>query len=561
MSRLDHSDGVNFEQHLMTNHSLSQENLQIIKQIEQDYGETFILSLIRSKVIPEQQLLELISEYYRIPILQEEDITENIIHSDQISSEFLIQNKICPITETPHGIIVAVADPSDVYSIDAIKLALQKKVIPKLILLDDLEVIIANSKFSEKNSNIWVETTDETENADDIRHLKDIALDAPIVRFVNELFLNAIRARATDIHVEPFNENFVIRFRIDGILQQVDAPPIKMAKAIVSRIKIVSGLDIAERRLPQDGRARLKIEGQKLDLRIATVPTIHGESVTIRVLTNVRRNLDFTKLGFNSPAQKTILKQLSSPHGMFIVTGPTGSGKTTTLAAGLNHLNDSQRKILTIEDPIEYEIEGINQTAVKASIGLTFARSLRSFLRHDPDVIMVGEMRDSETAAIGVHAALTGHLVMTTLHTNSAAGAIPRLIDMGVDAFLLSSSLRGIVGQRLVRVLCQHCAESYTGTLDFPEADMHLTSKTTTLWRAVGCERCNHTGYSDRIVISEILEINEEIQKLIQPGISSFDIEKKARQLGMQTMIDDGLQKCLEGITTPEEVRRVATTA
>ena len=550
------------ENFILSHNVISREEFDKVKQLQGDSGDSFIVSLSKVKTVKLENVLNTVSNFYRTPILQQNQWPEEILFTDQLSLEFLRQNKICPIVETNSGVVLAIADPGDNYAIDAVKLALQKPILPYLVALDDIEVLLSRSKYTKNTSKDWVDESSEPEQSDDINHLKDIALDAPVVRFVNEMLLEAVRLRATDIHIEPFQKRLIIRMRIDGMLQEIEAPPVNMAKAVISRIKILSGLDIAERRLPQDGRSRLKIENEQLDLRIATAPTIYGEAVAIRLLTNVRRNLDFTKLGFSDVDTNKILKQISYPHGMFIITGPTGSGKTTTLAAGLTQLNQSHKKILTVEDPIEYELEGVNQTAVKASIGLTFATALRSFLRHDPDIIMVGEMRDTETAGIGVHAALTGHLVMTTLHTNSAAGAIPRLIDMGVDAFLLSSSLRCIVGQRLVRKLCDHCKQQYTGVLDqdLTKGDPNW-SQPQMLYRPVGCERCNNTGYSDRIIISEVLEVNENIQQLIKPGVSSSEIELRARQLGMHTMLEDGLQKCIQGITTQEEVRRVALNA
>ena len=346
------------------------------------------------------------------------------------------------------------------------------------------------------------------------------------------------------------------------MLREVKSPPMHLARAISSRVKILSGLNIAERRLPQDGRARINVFDQQYDLRVATMPTIHGESVAIRLLDNVRRALDLSDLGFCPRDEEVLSKHLAAPHGLAIVTGPTGSGKTTTLATALTLLNQSHRKILTIEDPIEYELEGVNQSQVKPGIGLTFAAAMRAFLRHDPDVIMVGEMRDGETAGIGIHAALTGHLVLTTLHTNSAAGAIVRLLDMGVDAYLLASCLRCVIGQRLVRLLCTHCREPYEGKLELPlprnQQASEWTHAPSRFWRAVGCNRCYGTGYSDRIAIAEVLDVDETLRELLRPGVSAQEIEDLACRNGMSKMVIDGLHKCQQGLTTQEEVQRVA---
>jgi general secretion pathway protein E len=336
-----------------------------------------------------------------------------------------------------------------------------------------------------------------------------------------------------------------------------------MARAVVSRVKILSGLDIAERRLPQDGRARIKIEARNIDLRIATMPTIHGEAVAVRLLENMQRVLDLSKLGFPSAAEATLRRHLSAPHGLMLVTGPTGSGKTTTLATALTLLNEPHRKILTIEDPIEYQIEGINQTQVRPDIGMGFANALRHLLRHDPDVIMVGEMRDTETAQIAVHAALTGHLVLSTLHTNSAAGAVTRLLDMGVDGYLLASCLTCIIGQRLVRVLCRNCREATVGPLDFPGELLQRdgVERDAAHWRPRGCERCGGSGFLGRTSIVEVLEINDEIRRLMRRDVMTREVEDAAVRAGMSTMALDGIRKCRAGVTTPDEVRRVTVEA
>jgi general secretion pathway protein E len=375
------------------------------------------------------------------------------------------------------------------------------------------------------------------------------------------LFERAVEYRATDIHIEPFRGALQVRLRVDGLLRPVPPPPADMARAIVSRVKILAGLNIAERRLPQDGRARVRVGNLDLDLRVATMPTAHGEAAILRVLERNQRLLDFSRLGF-SPRDRAILERhLDAPHGLVIVTGPTGSGKTTTLASALARLNSPIRKILTIEDPIEYEIAGVNQTQVKPAIGLTFATALRSFLRQDPDVIMVGEMRDGETAKIGIQASLTGHLVLTTLHTNTAAAAVTRLMDMGVESFLLASTIRCIVGQRLVRVLCPDCR----GTVTLDHATLSRDPRSAALGlRAgekvgvpVGCERCSGSGYRGRQGVFEVLEVTDKIRRLIGTAADDAAIEREARAEGMTTMIEDGLAKCRAGLTSLEEILRV----
>lgn len=476
---------------------------------------------------------------------------------DKLSVAFLRENRAYPFKETDAGLHVAMADTDDAYAVQAIRFATGQTIVAHPAHPDDIDAAIANWIRNQANDpaseqNLRHVVSDDDLAGENLEHLKDIALQTPVVQLVSDLLQDAIYARATDIHIEPFDRHLNIRMRVDGMLRDIPAPPVSMARAIVSRVKIISGLDIAERRLPQDGRARVRIGGRQTDLRVATMPTIHGEAMAIRLLDNARRTLDFEKLGFPAENRAILREQLAAPYGMILVTGPTGSGKTTTLATAISILNDKHRKILTIEDPIEYELDGVNQSQVKPGIGLTFANALRAFLRHDPDVIMVGEMRDGETAGIGVHAALTGHLVLSTLHTNSAAAAVTRLLDMGVDGYLLASSLRCVIGQRLVRRLCPSCREPDNVTA------FGSNEKQKSYWRAVGCERCFGTGYADRSVISEILVIDDAVRALMKPGHAPGEIEAVAKRNGMLTMWDDGMRQCQQGTTSMDEVRRVA---
>ena len=384
-----------------------------------------------------------------------------------------------------------------------------------------------------------------------------------MIDLVNRLFREASAARATDLHIEPARGRVLVRRRVDGLMQEAASLPPELGRATVSRIKILTGLNIAERRLPQDGRARVRAGEREHDIRVATMPTIHGESIAIRFLHATNQTPGIGTLGLE-PKQLALLKaQANHDNGMIVVTGPTGSGKTTTLAAVLDFLNDPAQKLVTIEDPVEYQIEGVNQIQIRPDIGLTFAATLRSLLRLDPDTIMVGEMRDSETAKIGVNAALTGHLVLTTLHTNSAAGAITRLIDLGVQAFLIASTLRCVVAQRLVRKLCQTCREPH----EVSEAVLHEIPAEAArqhkgparMWKPKGCEHCNGTGFLGRAAIFEILIVDEHIRRLIKPDVSSGIIAKQAIANGMVTMLGDGFAKCLDGITTIEEIGRVTS--
>lgn len=547
-----------FEEYLLSERLITPVDLDNVDKFRLESGASIFSALRKASGLQSQALVRAVADFHKIPRVEEGDWSRFQPPQTEISTAFLRENKIFPLGEVDDGILLAMEDPSDAQAINAVRIALQREIIPRVAAGEDILAAIERMARERGTAAVWQEA-DKAEGGDDVEHLRDMALGAPVVRFVNQMIQNAVHARATDIHIEPFDGHVAIRIRVDGMLRDVTAPPAQMAKAIVSRVKILSGLNIAERRLPQDGRARIRINEHRLDLRIATIPTVHGEAVAIRLLDNVRRMLDFAPLGFCARDEAEIRKHLSAPYGLMLVTGPTGSGKTTTLATALSLLNEGHRKILTIEDPIEYELDGINQTQTKPSIGLSFADALRSFLRHDPDVLMVGEMRDGETASIAIHAALTGHLVLSTLHTNTAAGAIPRLLDMGIDSFLLASSLRGIVGQRLVRVLCEHCKQPSEDVLSLgrsPGAD--VVPDGSRHWRAVGCERCFGTGYSGRVVISEVLSVDDEIRELIQPNAQPALIEAAARRKGMTTMIMDGLAKCLSGVTTQEEVRRVA---
>jgi general secretion pathway protein E len=375
------------------------------------------------------------------------------------------------------------------------------------------------------------------------------------------MITRAVEQRASDIHIEPLEQNLRLRYRIDGVLREVEAPPVQLRAAIISRIKIMARLNIAERRLPQDGRIKLAVRGKDIDLRVATMPTMYGEAVVLRVLDRGSVALDFDLLGFSGEGLAAYHEALQRPNGIILVTGPTGSGKTTTLYTSLIELNTPDRKVLAVEDPIEYQLDGVNQVQIKPQIGLSFAHVLRSMLRHDPDVIMVGEIRDLETAQIAIQAALTGHLVLSTLHTNNAASTLTRLLDMGVDDYLLTSTLNAIVAQRLVRRLCQDCREAYE---PLPEllAQLGLTGRSDLrLWRPVGCPRCNGTGYFGRISINEVLTLSDPIRKQILHHAEATELQRVALAAGMRPMFQDGLAKAAAGTSTIEEVLRVTREA
>src|SRR5580692_5890259 len=478
------------------------------------------------------------------------------------SQRFLREMMLLPYQSADGGAVLAVADPTDMAARRAAQIVLGEGIVIKVAAFDDLAVALGQ-RLGEDDVEAMGGGDATQPREDDIESLRDLASGAPVVRAVNDLLEKAVELRASDIHLEPFQTGLVVRMRVDGLLRPVAAPAGVLPQALLSRIKIVANLNIAERRLPQDGAARLRVGRADIDIRVAIMPMQHGESAVIRILPKDRGLLMVEKLGFSPADDVKLGRLLKLPHGMIVVTGPTGSGKTTKLATILSILNEPGRKILTIEDPVEYDIPGVNQAQVKPAIGLTFAAALRSFVRQDPDVIMVGEIRDSETAHIAVHAALTGHLVLTTLHTESAAAAVPRLLDLGVEGYLLRSTLRAVVAQRLVRHLCERCKTPKT----LQEADIVEDPRLAELgFRAgevlqspCGCERCSGTGYRGRLGVFEILEMTDEIRSLIGERTDGHKIDEAAIRTGMTTMTADGIAKCRAGLTSPAELLRVTT--
>ena len=546
-------DGFLIEQGLIT-----ADDLEKAREACAETGERLLNAVRRLGIVTGGDLARVVADYYALPTVRDGDWPKTSVLAEVLSPRYLREQKMLPLSANDQGVVLAAADPGDTASIDAIRLAAGRNLELRVAAAEDIVAAIDRLKLVDE-APARAEGAAGGDGDEDIEHLKDLALGAPVVQFVNQLLLDGLYARATDIHIEPFRGRLNIRLRIDGMLAETRSAPAHLARAIVSRVKILSGLDIAERRLPQDGRARIKIEARTVDLRVATMPTVHGESVAIRLLENVQRDLDLAKLGFSEKDERALRRHLAAPHGLMLVTGPTGSGKTTTLAPALCILHEPHRKILTIEDPIEYQIDGVNQTQARPDIGIGFANALRHFLRHDPDVIMVGEMRDAETARIAVHAALTGHLVLSTLHTNSAPGAITRLLDMGVDGYLLASCLICVVGQRLVRVLCKNCRQRAVGAIDFPaellrrEGLRHDVAH----WRTAGCDRCQGSGFLGRTSIVELLEVDDSVRQLMRPDVLIGQIAEAATRAGMTSMAQDGLRKCCEGITTADEVRRV----
>lgn len=500
--------------------------------------------------------------FFELPRVTLQDMMAAESRVQQFSRRFLREMAVFPCLPSGGTPVVVLADPTDRASIQAAAIVLGTAPAIKVASFEDIATALDQRLGEEESAN-----AENAVNAavleDDIDNLRDLASGAPVVRAVNDMFETAVELRASDIHIEPGRSSLIVRMRVDGLLRNVATPNGVPPAAVISRIKILAGLNIAERRLPQDGGARVRAARSEIDVRVAIMPTQHGESAVIRLLPRDRALLSIDKLGFLAGDQSKLRRMLALPHGMIIVTGPTGSGKTTTLATVLSLLNEPTRKILTIEDPVEYEIPGISQSQAKPSIGLTFATALRSFVRQDPDVIMVGEVRDSETAHVAIHAALTGHLVLTTLHTETAAAAVPRLLDLGVEAFLLRSTLRAVIAQRLVRQLCDRCKTSRPLTHADLEADPRYAAVGlavgNVIFEPAGCERCGNVGYRGRIGVFEVLEMNEEVRALVEEQSDWESIDKVAIRNGMTTMIDDGLAKCLSGMTSAAEILRVTT--
>ncbi|AFL74890.1 type II secretion system ATPase GspE [Thiocystis violascens] len=530
------------------------------RRLAEDGGDSLLPMLVRLGLISERDMARTMSEVLHLPLADAAQFPAEPVREDLFTLRFLKDSRVLPLADDEQRIEVALANPIDGFVLAAVRMAAGKAV--RASVAPPTEIEAAIERLYEK-----VEETPADPDADfgdfdeeDIEHLKDLASEAPVIRMVNQLIQKAVESRASDIHIEPFADVLKVRYRVDGILKEVDAPPVRSTAAVISRVKIMAKLNIAERRLPQDGRIPIRIQGKELDLRVSTVPTMFGESVVMRLLDKESVRFDLDALGFDGSPRERLRVILEQPYGILLVTGPTGSGKSTTLYTALSRLNTEERKIITVEDPVEYQLPGINQIQVKAAIGMTFAGALRAIVRQDPDIIMVGEMRDLETARIAVQSALTGHVVLSTLHTNDAASGVTRLLDMGVEDYLLTSTINGILAQRLVRRLCPHCRASYRALPELAERFAHMAGVThdIDLHRAVGCEACNGTGYRGRLVITEVLTMTDQIRKAILSHATATEIRRIAVAEGMETMYQDGLRKALDGRTTIEEVLRVA---
>jgi len=534
---------------------LSPEALARAELVHNETDEPIESVVTRLGLISEQALASGIASALSLPLAAPQDFPANPVEGRALSGPFLHDRHVLPITSDAQTVQVALANPFDTFVIEAMRFAFGRPLKLAIALPSDLDAAIDRLYGQPQAQD---EAQDAIVDEDDLDRLKDLVSDAPVIRAVNRLIARAVDAQASDIHVEPTEDRLAIRLRIDGVLQDAPALPAAMRSPFVSRIKIMAGLNIAERRLPQDGRLRITVRGHEIDLRVATAPSIHGESVVMRILDKSNLALNFSALGFDERLAAPLREALHKPHGIVLVTGPTGSGKTTTLYAALAELNRGTTKLLTIEDPIEYRLPGVIQAQVNPGIGFTFAAALRSFLRQDPDVMMVGEIRDHETAQIAVQAALTGHMILSTLHTNTAAGAVTRLLDMEMEPFLLSSVLTAVLAQRLVRRLCMACRAPYR-----PDpallAPFGNVPDATHFHRPVGCGACNGSGYRGRVALIELLAVDDQIAKLILRRADTREIAQAAEAGGMRSLLADGIGKAAAGLTTIEEVLRVAS--
>ena len=534
--------------------------LERARRVATESGQRLDSVMIQLGLVTERGLAEAYSALLATRLVTPDRYPDEPLFADRLTTRFLRTARAMPIALDGEALLVAATDPLDPFTRSAIAAATGRRVVVEVAVPIEIEAAFDRLYRDETTA---PETTGYGEDGgpleEDAERLKDLASEAPVIRLVNQMISRAVETHASDIHIEPFEDRLRIRYRYDGVLQEAESPPVRLTAAITSRVKIMAKLDIAERRLPQDGRIRMAVRGQEVDFRVSTIPSLHGETVVMRVLDRTAVAFDYAKLGLPAPVIGRLTEALNLPNGIVLVTGPTGSGKTTTLYAGLLALNSVTRKVVTVEDPIEYQLRGINQIQVKPQIGLSFATLLRSILRQDPDVIMVGEIRDLETAQIAVQAALTGHLVLSTLHTNSASATITRLRDMGLEDYLLTAVLRGVLAQRLVRRLCPACKREDEAAPELV-ARFDLARRTprrpVTLWHPVGCPLCRGTGYKGRLAIAEFLHPDAAIERLIFAHADHSDIERAAAAAGMQTMFDAGLAAALDGVTTVEEVMR-----
>ena len=535
---------------LIERRQIEPEDLERALELQKERGDKLGKILVDMGFIALRDVLAALSEQLGIPLATLDSPPPATPEIEGLSARFMRQSRFFPLAVQDSTLTIAMADPLDFETIAAVRafsgLRIDTALASEQDILDAVDKHYGEAARQSLDGDI-----DAAQASEDLEHLRDMASEAPVIRLVNAMIAQAIEQRSSDIHIEPFEKEFRVRFRVDGVLFNQEPPPRELKSAIISRLKLMAKLNIAERRLPQDGRIKIKILGREVDLRVSTLPTLYGESVVMRLLDRSAGDFyDLRRLGFDDMMLSRMEHFTSLPHGIFLVTGPTGSGKSTTLYSALKRINIPDKKIITIEDPVEYQMDGINQIHVNPQIGLTFAAGLRHIVRQDPDVIMVGEIRDRETADIAIRAALTGHLVFSTLHTNDAPSAITRLTDMGVENYLITSSLVAVLAQRLVRLICEDC-RTPAGTVLSPEGE-HVES-----FRGAGCERCNGSGHKGRMGIFELMELNDEIRTRIMANEDASLLTQAARRYGMRNLREDGWRKIGMGQTTVAEVMRV----
>jgi len=540
---------------------LSERDLERARIAKREMGCMLGEALVRLGLVAESNLVTALCEELDVAFVSKEGYPEEPVILDDLPEQFLLNNDVVPLSATGDHLVLAALRPQDPFIKKALHLATGKAVELRLGLASDIEAAL--ERYTQGDEEDDLDTFNGFDASDDefVEHLKDLASEAPVIQRVNQIIQRSLDIEASDIHLEHFDDGLRLRYRIDGVLQESSQiGDASLSAAVVSRIKLLANLNIAERRLPQDGRIMMRVKGHELDLRVSTLPTVHGEGIVMRVLDRESIRLDLADMGFSEDTFESYTELLKRPHGILLLTGPTGSGKTTTLYASLSNMDSDSLKVITVEDPVEYQLHGINQIPVHSQIGLTFARALRSILRQDPDIIMIGEMRDTETAQIAVQSALTGHLVLSTLHTNTAAGAITRLEDMGVERFLITAAVNGVLSQRLIRKLCSDCKKPLE-LIDEIITSMgiapFMVAGNKTIYEPVGCEACKGTGYRGRMAIHELFVLDASAQRAVLDGADAHQLREHARARGMRTLYEDGLRKVALGYSSLDEVLRV----
>jgi len=546
-------------QRLVAEGKISARDLDRALTAQREAGGLLGRVLVRLGLVSELDVATALAAQMKLPLVLADAFPAVPPLVKQVAPSFFRTHRILPLDFRDEVLHVVMATPQDEFALRALRLASGLRIAPSIGIESEIESALARAIEGDEPQDADAEAADAASASDFVEHLRDLASEAPVIRLVNVLISRVTDMRASDIHLEPFDDGLHVRYRVDGEIDTFEVIEPRLAAAVVSRMKLLAQLNIAERRLPQDGRIRTRVKGRELDLRVSTVPTVHGESVVLRVLDRASMRFSLAELGFSPDTLQRFEALLARPHGILLVTGPTGSGKTTTLYGALSKLDANALKILTVEDPVEYQLDGINQIHVHPQIGLTFASALRSILRQDPDIIMIGEMRDGETAQIAVQSALTGHLVLSTLHTNTAASAVVRMTDMGVERYLITSTVNGVLSQRLVRRLCEHCRRpadlpaeliASSGLARFLQPGQAACS-------APGCTHCRGSGYWGRAAIHELLVVDEAVREAILRGADASQLQEVAHRRGLVTLYEDGLRKVAAGVTSLEEVLRV----